>query len=645
MLDRRQKKIRRAMAGGALIAIAATLPLWLMDAVWVLGVAAPRFDSHMQGFVYALSLGGVLAGLAAIIGGLEGLLALGINALVARVAKQRTAEPRWMALIIAILGAPFCAVVAAQMFAGRRASQITGKHFIAIGVGLGGVAALYGVARVCVAARDRLRVQRWGKSAALALAALCLALAAALYWTDQRVLPRLYPFFHKALAVGVVICCQLAVYALYAGFRPSSPWIGRLAEPQLALIAVAACVGLCAVSIRQVGRSARLLALSHQHAALQSKALSLARGLRIAPRLRPRGLAAPLAGAGSARGTKPRRNKGAPLAAGPRVPDANLLLITVDALRADHLGVYGYKRKTSPNIDSWAKAGGVVFARGYAAVPHTSFSLTSLMTGKHVYSAGTSRHQTLAAVLRRYGYKTGGFFPPAVFYIDGDRFAAFRAARFDFEYVKYEFLDAKARVDQVLSFLRTQGSKRKVFVWAHFFEPHEPYVAHDGFDFGSRGIDRYDGEIAYVDRQIGRLIRGAMALRKQTSVVLTGDHGEAFGEHSSFYHGNTLYEEQVRVPLIISAPGVKPRFVDGPAQTIDIAATLLSLVDIPVPAGMHGRDLGPWLGGEHAERLPPAFSQIEHKKAVTAGHDKLIYDTVWGYSELYDLKKDPAERE
>ena len=111
----------------------------------------------------------------------------------------------------------------------------------------------------------------------------------------------------------------------------------------------------------------------------------------------------------------------------------------------------------------------------------------------------------------------------------------------------------------------------------HLFDTHEPYRFRLEHDFGKRAIDRYDGEIAYADRHLGRLFDAVRRLHPHTFVALTADHGEAFGEHGTFYHGSSLHEEQVRVPAIVAGPGINGRRVDGAIRTIDLGVTLLAL--------------------------------------------------------------------
>ncbi|HXU63934.1 MAG TPA: sulfatase-like hydrolase/transferase, partial [Polyangia bacterium] len=407
------------------------------------------------------------------------------------------------------------------------------------------------------------------------------------------------------------------------------------ARPGLAALlvggaAVAAFASAAALRSSQVLRFA-----ASERTALASVALRAAPGLA-----RGRAPAAETAAAPSA--------PLAPLPDGPRRPEADVLIITIDALRADHVGAYGYPRATTPNLDALARQG-VRFTRAYSQAPHTSFSVSSMLTSKYfptmVRLAPGEKHDTAAAVLRRFGWKTAAFYPPAVFYIDSDKLKDFAATHFDFEYVKFEYIDAQRRVDQLLAYY--DGVKpRRSFVWVHFFEPHEPYVAHDGFAFGAGDVDRYDSEIAYTDAAVGRLVREVRARRPGTIVIVAADHGEEFEEHGGRYHGSSLYEEQLRIPLIISIPGVAPEVIDGQAQLIDVTPTVLNLLDIPIPARMRGTNLGPWLAAPPAPatRLPPAFAELEDRRMVSLGGEKLICDMRQGLCAYYDLTADPHER-
>ena len=251
-----------------------------------------------------------------------------------------------------------------------------------------------------------------------------------------------------------------------------------------------------------------------------------------------------------------------PLPDGPRRPEADVLLITIDALRADHVGAYGYKRATTPHIDRLAAAG-VRFARAYSQAPHTSFSVASMLTGKYFPTlarlAPGESHEPIAAVLRTYGWRTAAFYPPAVFYVDAAKTKVYAATQLQLRVRQVRVHRRPAPRRSGRSPTTTRSSRERSFVWIHFFEPHEPYETHAGFSFGAGDIDRYDSEIAYTDAAVGRLVAEARKRRPGTIVVVAADHGEEFDEHGGRYHGSTLYEEQLHVPLIVSVPGVAPR--------------------------------------------------------------------------------------
>ena len=270
-------------------------------------------------------------------------------------------------------------------------------------------------------------------------------------------------------------------------------------------------------------------------------------------------------------------------------------------------GAYGYRRPTTPNIDALA-ASGVRFARAYAQAPHTSFSVTSMLTGKYAVSlsrlAPGERHEPMTDVLRHYGWKTAAFYPPAVFYVEGQKLKAYADSQLRLRVREVEYLDAAKRVDQMRAYY-DEREPRPLFVWVHFFEPHEPYVAHPEHPFGAGDVDRYDSEIAYADAAVGRLVAAVRARRPGTIVIIAADHGEEFDEHGGRYHGSTLYEEQLRVPLIVSIPGVPPHVVDGQVQLIDVAP------DGPEPARHpgarpHAGDRPRALAGAARPRPPPA---------------------------------------
>ncbi|HEU4536477.1 MAG TPA: sulfatase-like hydrolase/transferase, partial [Polyangiaceae bacterium] len=341
-------------------------------------------------------------------------------------------------------------------------------------------------------------------------------------------------------------------------------------------------------------------------------------------------------------------------AADPSAPAVDLrgrdiVLISVDALRADHVGAYGYGRPVTPHLDALA-AEGVRFRHAYCATPHTSYSVASMMTGKYMrpllLQGAGQEPDTWAGLLRTYRYRTAAFYPPAVFFIDQERFAPLRERGLDFEYRRVEFLSADERAKQVDAYLERVRPERRVFLWVHLFEPHEPYERHAEFPLGDRDVDRYDAEVAAADAGLGKIVAAVRARRPNAVFVVTSDHGEEFDDHGGRYHGTSVYEEQVRVPLVVVAPGLlAPREVREPAQTVDLLPTLLAALDIPRPARVRGRDLGPWLVG----RPPPgdagfAFAETDEATLLAEGPLRLVCARRTGACKLFDVDADPAER-
>jgi arylsulfatase A-like enzyme len=345
----------------------------------------------------------------------------------------------------------------------------------------------------------------------------------------------------------------------------------------------------------------------------------------------------------------PALDAAAPTRAGGPTVDLSrhdLLLISIDALRADHVGAYGYPRATTPEIDGLA-AEGVVFEAAYTATPHTSYAVTSLMTGKYMrplllqgVGAGSA---TWADALKRYGYRTAAFYPPALFFVDRPRFERFESTGLGFEYRKVEFASAAQRAEQVEGYLKDLPTDKHLFMWVHLFEPHEPYEAHDAHRFGERNIDRYDSEIASADAGVGRIVRAVRARRPETVVIVTADHGEEFGDHGGRYHGTTVYDEQVRVPLVVHAPGLlAPRRVASPVGLVDLVPTVFTGLGIPVSPRVRGRDLGPLLMASSDER-GFAFSETDDQTLLAQGSLRLVCARRVGACRLFDLSTDPSQ--
>lgn len=576
---------------------------------------------HVQLLLLGAALGSVV-GLA--VAAAAWLLALGVGAGCRRVKRPALAAALWPPL----LASPLVVSSALMMFSGPKASRIPGHFALSLllaAAGLAGLGALglWGarVHRQARAPETRRNALRW------TLAAGFVALAT-LAWANGNVLPRLYPWFHQALAYAV-LGLAVALVWLALGKAPRLRW----AVAGVFLLVL--LPGLMGYRTLRHSRQVRF-ALFDKTAALGVYASKL-------PLPRPQTIARPFATAA--------QDGAAPVALpeGPKRPGADVVVITIDALRHDHVGAYGAKLPVTPHLNRLA-AEGVRFSRAYTQAPHTSFAVTSMLTGKYYPTLLRLKSgdpgEPLTLLLRRYGWKTAAFYPPAVFFVDGDKLATFRDNHFHFEYVKCEFLDAEGRVEQIQTYFETVKPER-AFLWVHFFEPHEPYEAHEGYAFGNKDLDRYASEVAYTDAAVGKIMDYLARERPGAIVIVSADHGEEFDEHGGRYHGSSLYDEQVRVPFIVKLPDGPARVVGGQVQLADVAPTVLSLLDIPVPARMRATDLGPWLSqaGAPDAALPAAFAEVEGKRMVVHGEEKLICDAASGACQLFDLAEDPGERD
>lgn len=645
MLERRKSHIKRGCSASIMLSAASALVLVLIEILFVLFFANAKLNaSEFLGFA-SLVLGLTL-GAAVIFGVIEGVVICLATSIAERVAKQRLAEPGWIAKIGTLLIAPFIAFFVSAAFKGRYASTMPYKHVWAIAMGVFLLVSVYWFIRSIVFVRDRFRIRRWEKNQALLISAGLFILAIVFYTLDQRLFKNLYPFFHITLAIIYFILVQLAIASIYAVYRPLHRALGRILDPSTAMIVLVVGISAAAIAFATIGKSRMQRYICYEHTAIENKIVSLGRRFGLVR-----------TGKSSSHLAKPDLKQNAtndklratsqpsdvPKIKGPKLENASLLLISVDALRPDHMMSYGYKKNVTPNIHRWAK-NAVIFNRAYCAVPHTSFAMASLLTGKRMVAAQGEDHDTLAGLLKQSGYKTAGFYPPSVFFIEGERFSQFRKRNFDFEYIKYEYLSAEKRLVQINDYLSNHvKDEQKVFMWVHFFEPHEPYDKHHGFDFGDDTLGRYDSEIAYTDAQIAKLLEIFLKRRPNTIVVFTADHGESFGEHGARYHGNALYQEQIHIPLMIAYPKSKKRTIDFVTEHVDLFPTLLRALGISYSKPMRGKDLGPYLEGASIKKESYALVDLKEKKALVGKRYKLIVDRLREYSALYDLKNDPEE--
>jgi arylsulfatase A-like enzyme len=375
---------------------------------------------------------------------------------------------------------------------------------------------------------------------------------------------------------------------------------------------------------------------------------------------------------------------------------ANLLLVTIDTLRRDHCSAYGYERDTTPRLRAFASQG-ARFDAAYAPGPTTGPSHATLFTGLYPIAHGYVKnglrldgaHQTLAERLRAQGYQTAAIVSSFAlarrfgfeqgFETYEDRFAPERSSRSWKEWEGHPVTEgfdqpAPDATRRAIRWLDARNPDEPFFLWVHYFDPHSPYIAPRDFRrFRPEGPDpelaqaiaQYDTEIRYADRWVGRLLQGLAerGLEADTLVAIAGDHGEGLKDHGYMFHDFQLYEEAVRVPLLLRWPGriAAGRVVATPTSLVDLLPTLLELMAVEAGDGVQGSSRAAALTGRATategdrpiflQRRPFAPTQIAgfdvagDAFAVRSGRWKYIEAQDEGLRELYDLERDPGERQ
>lgn len=307
-------------------------------------------------------------------------------------------------------------------------------------------------------------------------------------------------------------------------------------------------------------------------------------------------------------------------------PPRNVILITIDTLRADHLGAYGYGPAQTPNIDRMAGEG-AQFLQATATTPLTLPAHSSIMTGDYPTTHGVrdnggfyldDKWQTLAETMRGGGFATGGFISAFVLdrrwgiaqgfdeYFDHFELSKFKLASLD---------SVQRRGDETMNHAIDWLSKKKngrFFAWIHLYDPHTPYDPPEPFrsEFIGQRYGLYDGEIAYTDSLIGRLnsFLQENGLDRTTMIVLTADHGESLGDHEESAHGFFIYDATTHVPLIIHLPNAAPVKVAEQVRSVDLYPTICDAVGLKPPS-MEGVSLLPLVRGEKLDRHLEAYSE------------------------------------
>lgn len=344
----------------------------------------------------------------------------------------------------------------------------------------------------------------------------------------------------------------------------------------------------------------------------------------------------------------------------------SFVLLSVDAMRPDHMGVYGYRRPTTPNIDRWAQDA-ARFTRAYTASPRSLRSFASIFVGRYASMVAwgddvqfpplEESNDTLSEVLRGAGYHTAAMHNTSYFSHTAGFFQGFTDVR---EQIGFKE-DSAPTAAQIAEFLRGRvDNPEPFFLWSHLMDAHDPYRNHNSpRDFGDTQLDRYDEEIAHADHALGPVFDALRELSMQRPVytIVFADHGEAFGEHGVDHHSFDLHEEAIRVPILVAGPGVLPGPRHRLASLLDLHPTVLNLSGQRPAGPVSGWSLAPalfdpspgtatppgWRTHLYAEVTPDGVFPSE-SKTIVAPPWKLLWDIRNGVWELFNLDRDPGER-
>lgn len=328
----------------------------------------------------------------------------------------------------------------------------------------------------------------------------------------------------------------------------------------------------------------------------------------------------------------------------------NVIYIFVDALRADHLGAYGYPRNTSPNIDKLA-AKAQLFENGFTPAPNTFEAMPKFTQGMYwdAHLAGWPE------IIAQNGYHTLVFprrLPVMLRHIKGMKVVQ-----------EAKVKTFQETIDVALKVLNEAPKDKPFAAYLYATDTHRPYKTHEQFNFGSALTDLYDGEIAYVDYHLGRLFDWLESAghMKDTMIVIMADHGESLGERGMYKHSSLLYNEQLRIPYIIYVPEFEPRRISAYVSSVDFGPTILNTLGIDYPQACAGVSLLPLMKGLAFEH-PPVYAEQTYRyqsffvrpdqsvspdtkkyAVITQDGYKLIYNRNPYSFELFNLKNDPRE--
>lgn len=329
-------------------------------------------------------------------------------------------------------------------------------------------------------------------------------------------------------------------------------------------------------------------------------------------------------------------------AAAPHWQAKKVILITIDALRRDRLGCYGYKeRQTTPSLDTWCPRA-TVFDYAVAPAPWTVPSLGALFTGRYPIEIGAYTNEggispdfaTLPELFQRKGFLTASFSTHALLVLDEPGF------RRGFDSVSPDKIEPQEEGEHKMPFTKVEpllmdwldehADDDRFFVWVHDMDTHQPPTVGNPY-LDDPDWPEYDAEVHWVDAAFGRILvkLQALGIWDDALIIFTADHGEAFDEHGILGHQNVMYDEVLRIPLLLQYPGMgAPKRIDEPVDHLDLFATIADLAGLDLPNGTKGESLVPLIEGkERRKKRPYLFEARYHYEE--GYHELAVRDRWW----------------
>lgn len=342
----------------------------------------------------------------------------------------------------------------------------------------------------------------------------------------------------------------------------------------------------------------------------------------------------------------------------PESPARNAIFITIDCLRADHLGVYGYRRGTSPHLDAFASKA-IVFERAFSTGTNTGHTFSSIARASYGEGIFDGSIPTVAQNFASHGRTTAAITGPRTKkWLDKQDWQTYKEIMMKgLEHIVHEkggYWNSQKLTDKTIEFLKNIGSK-PFYLWVHYNDLHaksEKYIPQRDTRFGSSAVDIYDANLLFTDEHLGRLLDylNNSGLLDKTAIIISADHGEEFGEHGQKFHNGRPSRIQTHVPMIFWYPGVQPQHISQPVSSADIGPTLLRATGIVPPKEYTGIDLRMVAEGKVTGRVVVSESPRNVPDpdffawSLVDSEWRLIYDSVGNTWELYNDVADPMGR-